>query len=69
MGPGNSYSTSGNACIIKFTGGPWDGMSGLYDCDHSNLTIQTQIERIQYDYERVGPKHFALARSWDLDKL
>ena len=61
---GQIYSTSPNACMIRFSGGPWGGQSGLYDYDGDNLTIQTDKDGNQYDYNRVGPKHFGLSRIW-----
>lgn len=31
---GQAYSTSPNACVIRFVGGPWDSESGLFDHAH-----------------------------------
>lgn len=62
---GQAVSTSQNACMIQFSGGgPYDGQSGLYDCDHSNLTIIAHKDGNQFDYNRAGPKHFRLSRIW-----
>ena len=67
---GKPYSTSNNACIIRFKRGPLDGQSGLFDSDGSHCRandqyiIQTIRDGVQYDYERIAPKCFGLSRVW-----
>lgn len=53
---GLTYSTSHNACIIRFVGGPWDGKTGLFDhdkydgiCDGRGAT-----------YKRIAPRTFGI---------
>lgn len=54
---GSIFSTSQNATVISFTGGPHDGEKGLYDHDRYQ-SIQFVIGRSTHVYKRNGPSSY-----------
>jgi hypothetical protein len=63
--PGHPFSTSPNACMIRFTGGPYDGQSGLYDhAQWNGINVCIQEEEKTYSYTKAGPRHYRLDKVW-----
>lgn len=54
-------STSNNACVVKFIGGPWDGMSKLQDHD-KYCSINVLKDGVLFMYARKSKNLYKLKR-------
>ena len=58
---GRPWSTSPNACVIQFRGGPYDGQRGLFDHDHfDSIQVSCYGERKTYRYRRSTKCEYTL---------
>jgi len=59
---GQPYSTSLNACWIRFSGGgPYNGKQGLFDCDtYDSIGVSDSEKRMSWSYRRAGRQHYTL---------
>ena len=58
---GQSHSTSPNACMIRFKGGPYDGKQGLFDHqEYDQIGVSVAVERTTYGYTRSGNREYTL---------
>lgn len=65
---GHLYSTSQNACIIRFVGGPYDGQSGLYDHDRFHSIQFSDARKDQtHVYEPIRSEVYGFVKTvtWD----
>ena len=62
---GQAWSTSLNAGIIRFVGGPNDGQSGLFDFDRYNSIAFGDMKlKVTDEYQRIGDYLFGYKRSF-----
>lgn len=67
---GQLYSSSQNACVIKFIDGPYHGQSGLYDHDkYNSIQFGDSLRARTHVYEPDGPRQFRFSRTlyWNDD--
>lgn len=67
---GQGYSSSRNACVIKFTGGLLDGEEGLYDHDRYD-SISVCKDKKTWTYKRHSKNHYNLDNvlDWETNKV
>ena len=65
MKPGYAWSTSGNACMIHFRGGPYDGQEGLFGHDrYDSIQVSCYSERKTYRYRKSASREYTLHDSY-----
>lgn len=62
------YSTSQNACVIRYVGGPLDGQQELVDHDHYDaMHFSYPDVRMNAVYKPTGPREYGFSGWYDWD--
>lgn len=62
---GQSYSTSLNACVIRFHGGPYDGQEGLFDhLQFQSISFCDPTKKVTHEYKPDWSGDYAHARTY-----
>lgn len=63
---GFTISTSHNALMVQFVGGPYDGEEGLYDSFGPGITLVDWQNNLGHNYEPANRPNYRFTGSYDL---